>query len=61
MRYNQYMYESNEEANRKHAAKLAGDKAENIAAGQQAFSHRAQMNGLASAGRWTADLEKKAA
>jgi hypothetical protein len=32
MRYNQYMYESNEEANRKHAAKLAGDKAENIAA-----------------------------
>ncbi len=36
-------------------------KAENVAAGQQAFSHRAQMNGLASAGRWTADLEKKAA
>jgi fructose-bisphosphate aldolase class I len=36
-------------------------KAENVAAGQRAFSHRAQMNGLASTGRWTADLEKKAA
>ena len=32
MRYNQYMYESNEEANRRHAAKLAGDKAENLEA-----------------------------
>src|ERR1700733_4035311 len=36
-------------------------KAENVAAGQRAFSHRAQMNGLATTGRWTADLEKKAA
>jgi fructose-bisphosphate aldolase class I len=36
-------------------------KPENVAAGQRAFSHRAQMNGLASIGRWTADLEKKAA
>ena len=36
-------------------------KSENVAAGQQAFSHRAHMNGLASIGRWTADLEKKAA
>jgi fructose-bisphosphate aldolase, class I len=36
-------------------------KSENIAAGQRAFSHRAHMNGLASTGRWTADLEKKAA
>jgi len=36
-------------------------KSENVAAGQQAFSHRAHMNGLASVGRWTADLEKKAA
>jgi len=36
-------------------------KAENVAAGQRAFSHRAHMNGLASTGRWTADLEKKAA
>jgi hypothetical protein len=32
MRYNQYMYESNLEATRRHAAKLAGDKAENLAA-----------------------------
>jgi fructose-bisphosphate aldolase class I len=36
-------------------------KSENVAAGQRAFSHRAHMNGLASTGRWTADLEKKAA
>jgi len=36
-------------------------KSENVAAGQRAFSHRASMNGLASTGRWTADLEKKAA
>jgi fructose-bisphosphate aldolase class I len=36
-------------------------KAENVAAGQRAFSHRAHMNGLASTGKWTADLEKKAA
>ena len=36
-------------------------KPENVAAGQRAFSHRAHMNGLASTGQWTADLEKKAA
>src|ERR1700754_4388820 len=36
-------------------------KSENVPAGQRAFSHRAHMNGLASTGRWTADLEKKAA
>src|SRR5580692_1933593 len=36
-------------------------KSENVAAGQRAFNHRAHMNGLASIGRWTADLEKKAA
>jgi fructose-bisphosphate aldolase class I len=36
-------------------------KSENVAAGQRAFNHRAHMNGLASSGRWTADLEKKAA
>src|ERR1700722_13055305 len=36
-------------------------RSENVAAGQRAFSHRAHMNGLASTGRWTADLEKKAA
>jgi fructose-bisphosphate aldolase class I len=36
-------------------------KAENVAAAQRAFSHRAQMNGLAALGKWKADLEKKAA
>ncbi len=36
-------------------------KPENVAAGQRAFSHRARMNGLASTGRWTSDLEKKVA
>src|SRR6202167_4848120 len=36
-------------------------KPENVAAGQRSFSHRAHMNGLASTGKWTADLEKKAA
>jgi fructose-bisphosphate aldolase, class I len=36
-------------------------KAENIAAGQQAFTHRAQMNSLASRGAWKADLETKKA
>jgi fructose-bisphosphate aldolase class I len=32
-------------------------KSENVAAGQQAFSHRARMNSLASQGAWTAALE----
>jgi fructose-bisphosphate aldolase, class I len=36
-------------------------KAENMAAGQRAFIHRARMNSLASKGEWKADLEKKAA
>jgi fructose-bisphosphate aldolase class I len=36
-------------------------KAENVAAGQAAFSHRARMNSLASKGEWQSDLEKKAA
>ena len=36
-------------------------KAENVAAGQRAFTHRARMNSLASKGEWKADLEKKAA
>ncbi|MBR1220847.1 fructose-bisphosphate aldolase class I [Bradyrhizobium sp. U87765 SZCCT0131] len=36
-------------------------KAENVAAGQQAFTHRARMNSLASKGEWKAELEKKAA
>jgi fructose-bisphosphate aldolase class I len=33
-------------------------KAENVAAGQRAFIHRARMNSLASKGEWTANLEK---
>ena len=36
-------------------------KAENVAAGQRAFTHRARMNSLASKGEWKADLEQKAA
>lgn len=36
-------------------------KRENVAAGQAAFAHRARMNGLASLGKWSADMEKKAA
>jgi fructose-bisphosphate aldolase class I len=36
-------------------------KTENTAAGQQAFTHRAQMNSLASKGEWKADLEQKKA
>jgi fructose-bisphosphate aldolase class I len=36
-------------------------KADNVAAAQRAFTHRAQMNGLASIGQWKQDLEKKAA
>jgi fructose-bisphosphate aldolase class I len=36
-------------------------KVANVAAAQQAFSHRAAMNGLASKGEWKANLETKAA
>src|SRR5579859_3754849 len=36
-------------------------KAENTAAAQRAFNHRAMMNGLATRGQWKADLERKAA
>ncbi|MGB3273663.1 MAG: class I fructose-bisphosphate aldolase [Xanthobacteraceae bacterium] len=36
-------------------------KAENVAAAQAAFAHRARMNGLASKGEWKADLEAKKA
>jgi fructose-bisphosphate aldolase class I len=36
-------------------------KTANVAAGQQAFTHRARMNSLASKGEWTSDLERKAA
>jgi fructose-bisphosphate aldolase class I len=33
---------------------------ENVLAAQAAFSHRAEMNGLASLGKWSAELEKAA-
>jgi fructose-bisphosphate aldolase class I len=36
-------------------------KSENVAAGQQAFTHRARMNSLASKGEWNPALEQKAA
>jgi fructose-bisphosphate aldolase class I len=36
-------------------------KVENKQAAQAAFAHRAEMNGLATLGQWTADLEQKAA
>ena len=36
-------------------------KAEKVAAGQAAFSHRARMNGLAAKGEWQSSLEQKAA
>ena len=36
-------------------------KAENAAAGQRAFTHRARMNSLATKGEWQADLEKQKA
>jgi fructose-bisphosphate aldolase class I len=32
----------------------------NVAAGQKAFAHRAEMNGLAAEGKWTRDAEKSA-
>ncbi len=34
-------------------------KAENVAAAQAAFAHRAKMNSLAASGKWSAGLEKK--
>jgi fructose-bisphosphate aldolase class I len=36
-------------------------KVENVGAGQNAFAHRARMNGLAAIGEWKPDMEKKAA
>jgi fructose-bisphosphate aldolase class I len=36
-------------------------KAENVPAGQRAFTHRARMNSLASKGEWTAELEARKA
>ncbi len=40
--------------------KAWGGKAENVAAAQAAFMHRAKMNGLAQLGDWSAGLEKAA-
>ncbi|MEJ8309223.1 class I fructose-bisphosphate aldolase [Agrobacterium larrymoorei] len=37
-----------------------GGKAENVAAGQRAFRHRAEMNSLAALGNWKQELEKAA-
>jgi fructose-bisphosphate aldolase class I len=42
------------------ALKAWAGKADNVAAAQKAFSHRAHMNALATAGKWTAALEKAA-
>jgi fructose-bisphosphate aldolase class I len=42
------------------ALKAWGGRSENIAAGQRAFAHRARMNGLATQGKWSRDLEKAA-
>ncbi len=45
-----------------HAPQTAwSGKSENTAAAQRAFTHRAMMNSLATAGQWKADLERKAA
>ncbi len=43
------------------AIKAWGGKAENLAAGQRAFLHRARMNGLAATGAWKRELERPAA
>ncbi len=43
------------------ALKAWAGKASNTAAAQQAFHHRAHMNGLAAQGKWKPELEKAAA
>jgi fructose-bisphosphate aldolase, class I len=43
------------------AIKTWAGKAENVAAAQRAFLHRARMNGLAATGAWTREAEKVAA
>ena len=40
---------------------LWAGRPENVAAAQSAFTHRAQMNGLAAQGRWSESAEKAAA
>ena len=45
-----------------HAPQVAwSGKPENVAAAQAAFSHRAEMNGLAMLGKWTPQIEKSVA
>ena len=43
------------------ALKAWGGSASNFAAGQNAFAKRAKLNGLAATGRYSADMESKAA
>jgi len=43
------------------ALKAWRGQAGNVAAAQKAFHHRSQMNGLASQGKWKAELERQAA
>jgi fructose-bisphosphate aldolase, class I len=43
------------------ALKAWGGKAANLGAGQQAFGKRARLNGLATLGRYTAEMESQAA
>jgi fructose-bisphosphate aldolase class I len=43
------------------ALKTWKGRPENVAAAQRAFNHRAEMNALAAAGKWSQGLEKKAA
>jgi len=38
--------------------KLWSGKAENVAAAQRAFAHRARMNSMAAQGQWKPELEK---
>ena len=42
------------------ALKAWGGRAENVAAGQRAFTHRSKMNSLAALGKWSGELEKAA-
>ena len=45
-----------------HAPQVAwAGKKDNVAAAEAAFAHRAEMNGLATLGEWTPEIEKKAA
>lgn len=45
-----------------HAPQVAwSGKKENVPSAQAAFAHRAEMNGLATLGEWTPEIEKKAA